>query len=89
MGTKETVPEGVLTEVSEPEFFIHILRSLLHYHERMMIPLRNEEHCKYGVAATDVYSDALREAIRCMEQVHGINTSPDHPDTQASAPSTP
>lgn len=57
---------------------IHILRCLLHYHERMMLPLRDIPDCEYASAFADLYADALREGIRCIEQVHGISSAEDH-----------
>lgn len=70
---------------------IHILRGLLHYHERMMLPLRDIPDCEYASAFADLYADALREGIRCIEQVHGISSADDHerPVDPASAPSIP
>lgn len=62
----------------------HILRCLLNYHERMMMGHRKcpgghceavekrevlEGNCPNAVFI-DVYADALREAIRCIEIVH-------------------
>lgn len=70
---------------SDGEFYIHLLRSLLHYHERVMM---NQEcpaasHGEHGcegaekldgkcpkVVFTDSYAEALSEAIRCIEIVH-------------------
>ena len=50
---------------SHAEYQRHVLRSLLHYHERMMMGYSN-----YPKAFLDGYADALREAIRCIEIVH-------------------
>ena len=49
--------------------YLHILQGVLHYHERMMLPKSNKSTaCQF----CDMYSDALREAIRCLEQTHQI-----------------
>lgn len=63
-----------------PEAHIHILRCLLNYHERMMLPHRSchGDHCgsaeKLGTCPNslfiDTYAEALKEAIRCIEIVH-------------------
>lgn len=62
----------------------HILLSLLHYHERMML---GRDQCPGGscdavdqcpemegkcpnAVFVDVYAEALKEAIRCIEIVH-------------------
>ena len=66
---------------SHAEFQIHVLRGLLHYHERMMMghrkcPCGDCEASKYTdgdcptAVVLDAYSDALKEAIRCIEIVH-------------------
>lgn len=66
------------------EFQRHILRSLLHYHERMMMDhrkcpggeCRKVDECREfdgdcpNSVFIDGYADALREAIRCIEIVH-------------------
>ena len=57
---------------------IQILTGLLHYHERMTLPLRSVDECRYASAFTDYYAEALREAIRCIEQVHGLNSQGHH-----------
>ena len=66
----------------QAEFHRHILRALLHYHERVMndrcpgdhgsgceAMKQTEGRCPKAVF-TDVYAEALREAIRCIEIVH-------------------
>ena len=70
------------------ERLISHLRGLLHYHERVMprngvgvidmdtmterpCTWRNGKPCLYGIVQ-DEYACALREAIRCMEIVHGM-----------------
>lgn len=70
--------------VSKVESHLHILRCLLHYHERMMMdgkcPVSCDDHkCEtakkldgkcVNTFRMDAYSEALREAIRCVEFVH-------------------
>ena len=90
-GKKKTAPGagaeltviGEPTQCSKAEFHRHILRGLLHYHERMMFgryrcPGTNCEtvdKCELegkcpNVVLMDVYAEALKEAIRCIEIVH-------------------
>ena len=71
-------------DCSKTESHLHILRSLLHYHERMMMDkscsasygehkCENEEKlvgkCP-NLLLRDMYSEALKEGIRCIEIVH-------------------
>lgn len=65
-------------EVSKAEYDITMLTALLHYHERISMPIGqgickqlNEEICP-GKLAIDQYSEALREAIRCIRIVHKL-----------------
>ena len=62
-------------------YYRHILIGLLHYHERMMIPHSKcpSESCDKtrhtdgkcpNAVFMDIYSEALKEAIRCIEIVH-------------------
>lgn len=64
-----------------PEVHLHTLRSLLNYHERMMLPKRTcpAGHCDTAEKCEgkcpnslfiDYYAEALKEAIRCIEIVH-------------------
>ena len=62
--------------------YIHILKCLLHYHERMMMGMvfseaHDKELCNNvedgkcaKIQFADNYADALKEAIRCIEIVH-------------------
>ena len=79
-GQKENdLRQNMLSSIS-PEAHIHILRCLLNYHERMMLPHRSchGDHCgsaeKLGTCPNslfiDTYAEALKEAIRCIEIVH-------------------
>lgn len=67
-------PSGQSTEYS-----VHILTCLPHYHERMTMPVGQdfcqklaEGECMARPMILDAYSGALREAIRCIKEVHGI-----------------
>ena len=67
-----------LHEVSKAEYDIHILTCLLHYHERMTMPV-GQDFCQTlaeggcpGNLVLDQYAEALREAIRCIKTVHGL-----------------
>lgn len=60
------------------KFDVHILTCLLHYHERMtmgevsmMKPDGTSMTIQSGTLFTG-YAEALREAIRCIKEVHGI-----------------
>lgn len=66
---------------SRAEYQRHVLRSLLHYHERMM--MNDSCPASHGCKNADVlegkcpktvfldsYAEALKEAIRCIEIVH-------------------
>lgn len=66
---------------STPEMHLHTLRSLLNYHERMMLTKGKcpAGHCDTAqkcegkcptVLFIDCYAEALKEAIRCIEIVH-------------------
>lgn len=52
------------------EAYMHILQGVLHYHERMTLPKEKSTACQF----CDIYSDALREAIRCLRQIHQIDS---------------
>ena len=67
------LPTATYDTVSAAEGHAYILRCLLNYHERMMLPLRDRDDCQNASMFTDVYANALREGIRCIEQVHGIS----------------
>lgn len=61
------------------KFDVHILTCLLHYHERMTMPVGQdfcqklaEGECMAKPMILDAYSGALREAIRCIKEVHGL-----------------
>ena len=67
-----------LHEIGKAEYDIYILTCLLHYHERMTMPVGQglcqemaEGKCP-GKPVLDQYADALREAIRCIKKVHGL-----------------
>lgn len=62
----------------EAEFDIQMLECLLHYHERVTMPVGQNlckemgtEKCPERLA-TDQYAETLREAIRCIRIVHGL-----------------
>lgn len=68
-----------LHEVGKAEYDIYILTCLLHYHERMMMPVGQdlcrtlaEGECQGKTLVLDQYAEALREAIRCIKEVHGL-----------------
>lgn len=75
------------SDVGKAESHLHILRGLLNYHERMMLfrdcPARSvETECKNkectngkcpNIVDMDIYAEALREAIRCVEIVNEVN----------------
>lgn len=77
------IDRAVFAERSEPsgqsaEYSVHILTCLLHYHERMtmgevsmMKPDGTSMTIQSGTLFTG-YAEALREAIRCIKEVHGI-----------------
>lgn len=72
------VEEMELHEVSKAEYDIYILTCLLHYHERMTMPVGQglcrelaEEACPRSLVQ-DQYAEALREAIRCIKEVRGL-----------------
>lgn len=65
----------------KPEFQLHILRGLLHYHLRMTLAAEKcpAEDCQNAAhtggkcpntSMLDGYAETLREAIRCIEIVH-------------------
>ena len=72
--------------VTDYEWHIIVLRGLLHYHERMMLHRdcpagSGDSTCEHKAQAggrcpnsvfIDSYAEALKEAIRCIEIVHGI-----------------
>ena len=83
MEEKKTAPDqgaepviiGEPRQCSEVESYRHVLRSLLHYHERMMLGSVHCEHTGIEKACPvtelfDPYAEALKEAIRCIEIVH-------------------
>ena len=53
----DNLPEGV-RRISEEEGYVHILRGLISYHERMTM----------GDCGRDIYLDALRFALTCVEE---------------------
>lgn len=66
-----------MEQVSKAEYDIGLLRCLLHYHKRVIVPV-GQDVCQAladgkcpGTLALDQYSEALREAIRCIKIVHG------------------
>lgn len=77
-GRDGKVKKDELHEVSKAEYDIHILTCLLHYHERMTMPV-GQDFCQTlaegecpGNLVLDQYAEALREAIRCIKTVHGL-----------------
>ena len=67
-----------IRDCSHEEFCVGMLECLLHYHERVTMPV-GQNLCKEmgtekcpGRLATDQYAEVLREAIRCIRIVHGI-----------------
>lgn len=77
-GRSGKVKKDELHEVSRAEYDIYILTCLLHYHERMTMPV-GQDMCQKladgkcpGNLVTDQYAEALREAIRCIRTVHGL-----------------
>lgn len=75
---------GEIRQCNDVESYIHTLRCLLHYHERMMLGHRQcpggkcekvntcsvlEGKCPNAVFI-DEYAEALKEAIRCIKIVH-------------------
>lgn len=74
----QKVKKDELHEVSRAEYDIYILTCLLHYHERMTMPV-GQDMCQKladgkcpGNLVLDQYAEALREAIRCIRTVHGL-----------------
>lgn len=72
------VKKDELHEVSKAEYDIYILTCLLHYHERMKMPVGQdmcqelaEGKCPKNLVQ-DKYAEALWEAIRCIRIVHDI-----------------
>ena len=75
----QNVSEEIL-KTATPEMHLHTLRSLLNYHERMMgtrsCPDKSCETAKKldgrcpKTLFLDLYAEALKEAIRCIEIVH-------------------
>ena len=69
----------------DPAFTVFVLRCLLNYHERMMagadslrVELRDYPE-QEPPTVKDVYqgwADGLKEAIRCVQLVHGISEIP-------------
>lgn len=60
------------------EYSVHILTGLLHYHERMTMGVAEATGAD-GASVTiqggtlyTGYAEALREAIRCIKEVHGM-----------------
>ena len=74
---------GEIRQISEAEYDIMMLKGLLNYHERITYPVVfswKPEECKPmdkkdcpAMVALDQYRRALKEAIRCIETVHGLN----------------
>lgn len=74
----QKVKKDELHEVSRAEYDIYILTCLLHYHERMTMPV-GQDMCQEladakcpGNLVLEQYAEALREAIRCIRTVHGL-----------------
>ena len=62
-------------EITWYEGRIAVIRGLISYHERMVLPLKNcgqincdKEDCAAVQFENDVYLDALKEALRLMER---------------------
>lgn len=77
-GRSGKVKKDELHEVSKAEYDIYILTCLLHYHERMKMPVGQdmcqelaEGKCPKKLVQ-DKYAEALWEAIRCIRIVHDI-----------------
>lgn len=63
---------SIVEEVSKSDFQIHLLRCLLSYHRRATLHWdRAGGFATAEMVLTDQYAEALQEAIRCMEKVHG------------------
>lgn len=71
--------------MADPAFTVFVLRCLLNYHERMMAGAENlrvelrEGPGPDDTTVKDVYqgwADGLKEAIRCVQLVHGISEIP-------------
>ena len=65
-------------ECSYEEFCVGMLECLLHYHERVTMPVGQNlckemgtEKCPERLV-TDQYAEVLREAIRCVRIVHDL-----------------
>lgn len=62
-----------IDSLEEYEHCIHLLSGLIHYHERMTLPLAGaEKHCEKGLChatiTTDFYLKTLKEAMRLMKR---------------------
>lgn len=71
---KEKIPSAGGGERVEPiEVYIHVLRGLISYHERMFAPIKlnslacQKDNCAAVKFSDDVYLAALQEALRLME----------------------
>ena len=75
---KENARSGACIGAEEIAWYegrVATIRGLIHYHERMVLPLRDcgEENCGKIICPAvrfenDIYLDALKEALRLMEQ---------------------
>lgn len=60
------------------EYSVHILTGLLHYHERMtmgVVEATGADGASVTIQGGTLYTgyaEALREAIRCIKEVHGM-----------------
>ncbi len=74
--------EKFISEMEAPkqsaEYSVHILTSLLHYHERMtmgMVEATGTDGASVTIRGGTLYAgyaEALREAILCIKEVHGM-----------------
>lgn len=76
------VLEELISEMEAPkqsaEYSVHILTGLLHYHERMtmgVVEATGADDASVTIQGGTLYTgyaEALREAIRCIKEVHGM-----------------
>lgn len=59
---EDAVRSGTVTQLSVEEGYLHVIRGLISYHERMTMG---------GSPEKDYYLDALRFALECMEEKTG------------------
>lgn len=77
-GRSGKVKKDELHEVSKAEYDLYILTCLLHYHERMKMPVGQDmcQELAEGKCPKDLvqdkYAEALWEAIRCIRIVHDL-----------------